>query len=64
MRERDRQRVRAGEEQRERERIPSRLHAVSAEPDAGLRLTNCEVMTRAKMKSRMLNPLSHPGAPD
>ena len=36
----------AGEGQREREKeIPSRLHAVSAEPDAGLELRNCEIMT-------------------
>ena len=27
------------------QRIPSRLHAVSAEPDMGLKLTNCEIMT-------------------
>ena len=33
------------EEWRERERIPSRLHAVSVEPDVGLKLTNCETMT-------------------
>ena len=40
-------RERAGEGQRERgrERIPSRLSAVSAEPDAGLEPTNCEIMT-------------------
>ena len=31
---------RGGERERERERIPSRLHPVSAEPDAGLELTN------------------------
>ena len=31
--------------QRGRGRIPSRLHAVSAETDAGLRLTNHEIMT-------------------
>ena len=30
---------------RGRERIPSRLCAVSAEPDLGLDLTNCEIMT-------------------
>ena len=30
---------------RERERIPSRLHTVSTEPDAGLEFTNCEIMT-------------------
>ena len=36
-----------GEWQRERgrERIPNRLHAVSAELDVGLQLTNCEIMT-------------------
>ena len=27
------------------ERIPSRLHSVSAEPDVGLELTNCEMVT-------------------
>ena len=50
------------EGERERERIPSRLHAVSAEPHAGLELTNCEIATRAEAKSRMLNQPSHPGA--
>ena len=29
----------------ERDRIPSRLHAVSTEPDVGLELTNCAIMT-------------------
>ena len=29
----------------QRERIPSRLCTVRAEPDAGLKLTNCEIMT-------------------
>ena len=28
-----------------RERIPNRLHAVSAEPDMGLEPTNSEIMT-------------------
>ena len=28
-----------------RERIPSRLQAVSAEPDVGLEVTNLEIMT-------------------
>ena len=28
---------------RERERIPNRLHAVSRESDAGLELTSCEM---------------------
>ena len=35
------------------ERFPSRFHAVSEEPNAGLELTNREIMTW----------LSHPGAP-
>ena len=33
------------EGEREKERIPSRLHAVSAETDVGLKLTNWEIMT-------------------
>ena len=32
------------EGERERERIPSRFHTVSEEPDAGLKLTNGEIM--------------------
>ena len=44
------------------ERIPSRLHTVSTEPNSGLKLTNRVIMTRPKIKSRMLNRLSHPGA--
>ena len=37
----------AGEGQRERgrERIPSRLHTVSTEPNTGLDLRNSEIMT-------------------
>ena len=31
--------------EKERERVPSRLHTVSAEPDVGLDPTNCEIMT-------------------
>ena len=35
-----------GEGQRERrERVPSRLHSISAVPDVGLDLTNCEIVT-------------------
>ena len=30
---------------RNRERILSRLHSVSTEPDAGLEVMNCEIMT-------------------
>ena len=33
------------ERERWRERIPSRTRAVSTEPDMGLELTNCEIMT-------------------
>ena len=52
-----------GGAERKGERIPSGLHPVSAEPDVGLDLTNRAIMTRAEIKSRMLNQLSHPGAP-
>ena len=31
--------------EREGERIPSKLHTVSAEPSVGLNLMNCEIMT-------------------
>ena len=50
--------------ERKRERIPTRLCAVSAEPNVGLDLTNHEIMTSAEIKSQMLNRLSHPGIPD
>ena len=33
------------ERQRQRQRILSRPHTVSAEPDAGLKPTNCEIAT-------------------
>ena len=36
---------------------------LNAEPDAGLKLMNREIMTWAKIKSQMLNWQSHPGAP-
>ena len=38
-----------------RHRILSRLHAISTEPNGGLVLTNCEIMTGVKIKSQMLN---------
>ena len=44
-RERERERERRGEAERRRQRIPNRLCAVSAEPDAGLDLTNLEIRT-------------------
>ena len=49
-----------GGAEREGERIPSRLHAVSAEPNVGLKLTNREIVTRVK-SSQMLSQLSHLG---
>ena len=51
MRERERERGRGeeqgeeGQREREGERIPSRLHTVTAEPDVGLETTNCEIIT-------------------
>ena len=51
MRERGRKRDRERENEqgrgreRERERIPTRLLIISTEPDVGLELTNCEIMT-------------------
>ena len=35
-------RARQGQREREKERIPSRLHVVSAEPNVGLNLMNHE----------------------
>ena len=44
-REREHERRRGAEREREKERIPRRLCAVRAEPNVGLDLTNCEIMT-------------------
>ena len=44
--------------ERGRERIPSRIHVVSAEPDVGL-----NVMSHELKSSQMHNQLSHPSAP-
>ena len=49
--------------ERGKERIPSRLCSVRADPNVGLEHTNREIMTGAKIKSQMLDRLSHPGAP-
>ena len=43
-----------GQSEREKEGNPSRIHNVSAEPDAWFELTNCEIMTWAKTKSQSL----------
>ena len=51
-----------GRAEREGERNPSRLRAVSLEPDVGLELTKHEIGPELKA-SRTLNRLSHPGAP-
>ena len=45
MREREREREQGRGRERRRETIPGRLHAVSAEPDMGLKLTNREIVT-------------------
>ena len=55
--ERERKRERGRE--RGRKRIPSRLCADSI----GRKLMNCEIIAWAKIKSWMLNQLSHSGAP-
>ena len=41
--------------EREGERIPSRLPAVSTEPNVGLDLTSREMVTRAEIESQTLN---------
>ena len=51
------------ERETEGQRTPSRLHAVSTEPDRGLELMNHEIITWAKIKSQMLNGLGHLGTP-
>ena len=43
--ERERERESRAGAEREEERLPSRLHAVSAEADTGLNSTNRETMT-------------------
>ena len=48
---------------RERERISSRRHAVSAAPHKGLELMNRELMTQTEIKGQILNQLSHPRTP-
>ena len=62
-----RARARASEHagQRERQRIPSRLCTVRAEPDVGLKFTDYEIMNWAEMfqLSWTLNRLSRLGTP-
>ena len=54
-REKERERAQAGEGQKKRERIPSRFHAVSTEPNMGLNPTNLKITTPAQIESRTLN---------
>ena len=61
--EREKDTARAGEGQRERDtesKAGSRLRAVSAEPDVGLKPTNHD---HDRSESQMLNRMSYPGAP-
>ena len=43
--ERETERANRGRAERGRDRIPSRLCAVSTKPNVGLEITNCEIMT-------------------
>ena len=47
---------------REGEKILSRLH-VQPGARCGAPSQDCEIMILAKVRSRTVNPLSHPGAP-
>ena len=61
--ERKRGRGREGERERgERERIPSRLHSVVAEPNTGLSLMNHEITTQAEIELDT-GPAEPPGGP-
>ena len=53
--------TRAGEGQREREDLKQAPHSGGAQHEA--RSHAPEIMSWAEIKSRTLNPLSHPGAP-
>ena len=60
--EREREQWKRGRERRS-ERISSRVRTVSVGPHEGLYPRNSEIMTWAKIKSQMLNQLSHPDSP-
>ena len=63
-RERARERAWAGVGQRARERSQARsVLSAQTEPHSTLDFTNHGIMTWAKIKSRTLNRLSHPGVP-
>ena len=55
---------RGGAEREGEKETPSRLRAISAEPDAGLKFSNHEIMTCAEIKGQILNGRSHPGTPE
>ena len=61
--ERERMRVRTREGQTERE-SQADSPPVSARPSAGLDFTNREIMTGTETKSRTINRLCHPRAPE
>ena len=52
-----------GRVERGRERIPSRLCTISDEPDSGLELTNCEIVTGAEVKRQDTQLTKPPGRP-
>ena len=56
--------VNRGGAEKGRERIPSRLQAVSAEPDVGLDPTTLGSRSEPKSRVGLLNRLSRPGAPE
>ena len=57
--ERAREREQAGQGQTEGETESQADYTIIAKPDMGLELTNCEIVTLAKIKSQMLNRLRH-----
>ena len=63
LRERERAHEQGRGTERGRERIPRRLCAVRAEPEAGLHPMNGEITNWAEIKSQTLNQLSHPASP-
>ena len=64
-RERERQRENYQGKGRKRERESQTGSALSAQsPNVWLEPMNCEIMTQAKIKSWILNRLSHPGVPE
>lgn len=44
-------------------KVPSRLHAVRAEPNVGLKLRNCETVTQAEIEEPDDQPTEPSGCP-